>query len=107
MTEPNPGESTLLFVYGTLKKKGRNSRYLENEEFLGTAETGPGYALVDAGIFPCLVKDPQKTNPVHGELYRVSRSQIENLDWHEGSPHFYQRAAIDIVGHEKVEAFFY
>jgi gamma-glutamylcyclotransferase (GGCT)/AIG2-like uncharacterized protein YtfP len=87
-----------LFVYGTLKRGGRNHRLLAGQEFLGEACTRPGYALYHLGGFPGLVRDPENGETVRGELWRVDERLLPRLDAYEGVPDLFVREEIDIEG---------
>jgi len=36
---------TRIFVYGTLKRGGRNHHFMAGQQFVGEARTAPGYTL--------------------------------------------------------------
>ncbi len=74
----------LLFVYGTLKRGGRNHPYLAKERFVGEACTVPGWAMYDVGGYPGLVAAPDSDRSVPGELWDVSDETLVRLDQLEG-----------------------
>lgn len=71
----------LVFVYGTLKRGFGLHLCLSERgaEFLGEAETEPGYTLVSLGFCPGMIRK-EGTPGVRGEVYRVSRSLLWSLD---------------------------
>lgn len=81
----------LVFVYGTLKGGCGNHRVIARHggEFVDTATTGRAFGLRDCG-FPYMV-DPYRAigpgvdaRPVRGEVWRVSRACVADLDRLEG-----------------------
>lgn len=100
--------TTVLFVYGTLKRGGPAHRLLAGQTFLGDAETDPGYRLYDLGRYPGLVKDPTTESSVKGELWAVSDVCLAELDDYESAPTLYVREAVPIRGRsERVETYLY
>jgi gamma-glutamylcyclotransferase (GGCT)/AIG2-like uncharacterized protein YtfP len=91
-------EMVTLFVYGTLMRGGVRHRLLAGQRFLGVGRTRAGYALVDLGPYPALVRRDDEIGSVHGELYEVASSRVSRLDEEEGAPELYQRESIDIEG---------
>ncbi len=84
----------VLFTYGTLLPgEPRHSILVEaGAHRLGPATTDQGYALLDLGPFPALVK--AKTGQVVGELYQIDQATLNYLDRIEGHPHFYRREPV-------------
>lgn len=76
--------STLLFVYGTLKRGCHNHRFIAGQNFLGLAETVPGYRLYDLGGYPGLVARPDAPEGVRGEVWSVDDETLKRLDAFEG-----------------------
>lgn len=76
--------STLLFVYGTLKRGGMNHAFLAGETFVAEARLPPGYRMFDVGGFPGLVPDPAARHSIVGELWAVTASGLSQLDRFEG-----------------------
>lgn len=66
-----------VFVYGTLRD---GSGY--------SAELG-GFRKDDTGRFPTLIPNPDCT--VDGEVHKVTRARLEQLDTYEGVPRLYKR----------------
>jgi gamma-glutamylaminecyclotransferase len=89
--------TTLVFVYGTLKRGYGNNRLLQNAEFLGEAISGEGnYVMQDVG-FPTLwrvVVPPvrhQLMGRVAGEIFRVTSEELAGLDRLEANGRMYTR----------------
>lgn len=76
--------STLLFVYGTLKRGCSNHGQLAGQSFIGIARTPPGYRLYDLGGYPAIVAKPDDTVGVLGEVWSVDDEALEQLDYFEG-----------------------
>jgi gamma-glutamylaminecyclotransferase len=90
--------STLLFVYGTLKRGGMNHAQLASEKFIATAQTQPGYRLYDVGSFPGLVPDATAQHSIAGELWEVSDAGLARLDCFEGvAENLFTREAIPLA----------
>lgn len=60
----------LVFVYGTLKRGGRNHAHLSGQYFLGPARTQPGYTLYQPADYPGMVPVTADRDGVTGELCR-------------------------------------
>jgi len=95
--------TTILFVYGTLKRGQRNHGLMREARFLGEAVTAPQYTLLDLGSFPGMI--PSGNTAVHGELYEVGPELMARLDRHEGVPRFYVREPILLEGGNTVESY--
>jgi len=76
--------STLLFVYGTLKRGGCNHHHLAGQTFIGQARTRPGFTLYDLGGYPGIVADSADTHGVIGEVWSVVPAALAALDVFEG-----------------------
>ena len=83
-----------IFVYGTLREGERNHWLLKDTNFKGTYETEPEYELRNFGPFPGMM--PWGDTSVQGEVYEVSDDLLEDLDYHEGHPSFYNRTKIKL-----------
>lgn len=69
---------------------------LDGARFIRTAQTAPGFALLDLGEYPALVAR-DGCGPVHGELFDIRQTPpafFETLDAYEDVPTLYRRAAI-------------
>lgn len=97
----------VLFLYGSLKLGGENHRLVADQAYLGPAATEPRYRIVSLGRYPGLVEDAANGLAVRGELWRVSRCCLLELDDFEGGEGGWVRRTVAVVGHEGVEAYFY
>ena len=89
---------TRVFVYGTLKRGGRNHRYLADQQFLGEARTVPGFTLYSLGDYPGMVRSSRIDHDVTGEVWAVSADCLAGLDELEGvNEGLYERVAISLL----------
>lgn len=102
--------SSLLFVYGTLKRGCSNHAHLAGQRFVGTARTHPGYSLFDLGGYPGIAPAPASREGVSGEVWSVDSDALARLDAFEGvAEGLYHRARISLqapFAAEFVEAYF-
>jgi gamma-glutamylcyclotransferase (GGCT)/AIG2-like uncharacterized protein YtfP len=84
MNPPDPDDTAVVFVYGTLKRGGSNHPYLAGQRFLGPARTTAGFTLFSLGGFPGLVADATDHDGVTGELWAVDAACLNRLDILEG-----------------------
>lgn len=84
-----------LFVYGTLQRGCENHPLLAGARFLGPARTEPGFALVDLGPYPGMIR--RGSASVAGELYRVTPAVLDALDRFEGHPLLFRRARVPLA----------
>lgn len=87
----------LVFVYGTLKRGGRNHRLLAGAEFVGPARTEPRYRLIDCGPYPALIEYAAEPLEVIGELYRIAPSLLPTLDELEDEGVLYRRIVVEVT----------
>ncbi|HVS51585.1 MAG TPA: gamma-glutamylcyclotransferase family protein [Opitutaceae bacterium] len=103
--------STLVFVYGTLKRGGANHRQLAAQKFVGVARTAPGFRLFDLGAYPGMAAQSDDRDGVTGEVWSVDAACLARLDEFEGVPEgLYRRAAIALLppfADRNVETYFY
>lgn len=83
-----------LWVYGTLKRGRSNHGYLEGCEYLGEYFTDKNFSLIVSGL-PFLVR--RKGSGVKGELYKINKDVLAQIDRLEGHPSFYKREIINIT----------
>ena len=83
--------TSLVFVYGTLKKGFGNHQLLEQSDFLARAFI-TRTKLLNLGAFPAVIVGGRKE--VEGELYEVNSKTLERLDRLEGHPSFYERRKV-------------
>ena len=99
---------TILFVYGTLKRGGKNVGLMRGQQYLCDAVTAPKYRIYDLGAHPALVMDLAQGMSVHGELWEVSGSALAKLDEFEEVPTWFNREPIEVLNYpDPVEAYFY
>ena len=102
---------TRVFVYGTLKRDGRNHRFLAGQQFLGEACTPPGFTLYSLGKYPGMVRALDDTAGVTGELWSVDDTGLEQLDELEGvAEGLYERVTVRLAppfADEPVETYLY
>ena len=95
-----PGETTRLFVYGTLRRGAPMHALLEGEARLVGPARFAG-RLYDLGAYPGVV-DGSRRDVVHGELYDLlpeRRNQLlDALDRYEGRA--FERAVRTVTGPE-------
>ena len=96
---------SILFVYGTLKRGGRNAFRVADQEFLGEVTTAPRYRVFDLGEHPGLVH-ADAGFAVHGELYAVDSRCLAELDAFEDVPNWFVRELIEVPGYEQVWAYY-
>ncbi len=75
--------TTLVFVYGSLKRGFALHSLLAAQRFAGRAVTSPLYRMFDLGDYPGMV-DWQPGNSIEGELYGVTEQCLRVLDDAEG-----------------------
>ncbi len=76
--------STLLFVYGTLKRGCVNHHHLAGQQLVGPARTQPGYRLYDLGGFPGIMVKETDREGVTGEVWVIDATSLGRLDEFEG-----------------------
>jgi gamma-glutamylcyclotransferase (GGCT)/AIG2-like uncharacterized protein YtfP len=99
-----PMDPELLFVYGSLMRGESNYAMLSGATFVSPACSVGSYTLVDRGFSPGLLAGGDTV--VSGELYQVTRQQIERLDVFEEHPHVYRRAPISLIDGRTAHAYF-
>jgi len=82
----------LVFVYGTLMRGERNHRYLASSIYRGRWRTPPVYNLHSLTSYP--VACPDGRQRLSGEVYRISRQTLCQLDGLEEYPLVYSRKLI-------------
>jgi len=99
----DPVDPVELFVYGTLLRGERNHGYLDGCAFLGETATAPGFALVDLGGHPGMIK--AAGGCVAGELYRVGGEALRAIDQLEQHPDVYWRTEVRLVDRRGVQTY--
>jgi gamma-glutamylaminecyclotransferase len=100
-------ETTILFVYGTLKRGFENHPIVEESRFIGTARSVQPMAMW--GIEFPYVSDKLPLYPIFGEVYEVSEAVLRLTDALEDHPRLYQRSVRDfsLVGGNVIAAWIY
>jgi len=102
---------SLIFVYGTLKRGCRNHSFLSGQEFIGIAQTGPGFRLFSLGEHPGMVPDPKDARGVVGEVWSVDEACLARLDVLEGlAENIYERKPVILrppFAAQTVETYFF
>ena len=99
--------TTRLFLYGSLKRGRCNHGLVAGQEYLGDAVSAPSYRIIDLGRYPGLIGCARGGLRVRGELWRVDRDKLAELDGFEESEGLWKRGPIAVAGHEGVEAYFW
>ena len=84
-----------IFVYGTLRSGGGNSRLLRESELVSIAKTDGKYALYVEGI-PYAVKK-EEVSRIIGEVWSVNSDTLQSIDLLEGHPNWYVRELINVI----------
>jgi len=80
-------ETTLIFVYGSLKRGYQNESFLYEAKSLGKAKTLHKYPLIinKSEYYPYLIDKKGFGYEIIGELYRIKKEFLFELDRFEGS----------------------
>ena len=86
-----------VFVYGSLKMGFGNHHVIEEQTYLGDAvlSRDAGLRMVSLGAFPALIPS-EAAQDIKGELYEVNDGGLQQLDWLEGYPDFYNRKEVTV-----------
>lgn len=86
-----------VFVYGTLKRGGRLSRYMYRTNFI-CEDILEDFDMYTNGYFPMIVEG---SGVVYGEVYEIDKAEIPRLDRVESEGLIYRRTTvITKAGHE-------
>jgi len=87
-----------VFVYGSLKKDFKFHYLLENRSiFIGNAKTIEKYSLFRYKNFDFPYMNSIPSSVIHGELYKIDKKTLKDLDLLEGYPIFYNRKQIQVI----------
>lgn len=108
-------ETSLIFVYGTLKKGQSRASFLNDSPYLGEAKTLPLYHLYSVNeMYPALVEATQSNVcltglEVEGEIYEITQYVLGRLDVVEGVGFgLYKRRPIELIeDYGEVESYFW
>ena len=102
---------TLIFAYGTLMRGECRHWLLEDQRFMGEAQTLPRYRLFNCGAFPAVVEVSAGGKSILGEVWSVDNARLQALDDEEGTAdQLYNRALIQLAApfaDEAVEGYLY
>lgn len=90
--------STLVFVYGTLKRGGENHGWIAPQQFVAEARTAPLFRLYDLGGYPGMVRVEDGLS-IQGEVWRVDDAgliKLDELEDTEGGE--YERVRVPLEG---------
>ncbi len=96
-----------IFIYGSLRQNEKNHFMLTRGAggtFVRKVRTASSFKLLHLGSYPGMVRGSTR---VKGELWRVNRLKLAELDAFEGHPHFFRRSTIALEHGESVEAYLY
>ena len=100
--------TTLLFVYGTLKRGLSNHHFLAGQRFVGEAKTQPIYRIHHLGWHPGMVEMGEGGLEVEGEIFEVDEASLSRMDAFEEVPEHFVRRTVRLQGElEGVDAYFY
>lgn len=82
-----------VFVYGSLKQGRGNHSALAGADLLGRCVLRGPYRMLDLHYYPGLVmtSNTKEESLILGEVYRISKGQLDTLDMIEGHPDYYCR----------------
>ncbi len=96
----NRDETTLVFIYGSLKKGFCNHHMMKKAKYKCTAKTKKRYGMFQESNanYPYLIKQSNSHyHHIQGELYEVNcLTTLKQLDIFEDAPDYYQREAVDV-----------
>lgn len=98
--------SSLIFVYGSLKRNGWLHHYIQNQIFIGEAETEPKYRLYSLGAYPGMVEDENGIG-ILGEVWEVSKDILSTLDRVEGRAYIRKSVFLKTLPEKNVETYIY
>lgn len=102
--------TTLVAVYGTLRKGQGNSYLLREAKFIGDNVLDGEYRMVHLGGFPGVLPTHKTPTPIQVEVYEVTPEQAHGLDRLEGyrgvgENNFYDKQLVTLV--DGTEAYIY
>jgi len=86
---------TTVGVYGTLKQGRGNHGLLSHVDKHSDAWLEGKHRLYENGI-PYVVEDNTGDYNIKLEIYKIDEATLQNLDWLEGHPEFYERKEKEI-----------
>lgn len=87
----------VVLVYGTLMTgEPLNGLLAESELVNADARTKDAFGMFSLGAFPAATRHPEMA-PIVGETYRVTLTQLRDLDRVEGHPEYYVRQLVQLA----------
>lgn len=90
--------TSIIFVYGTLKTGYGNHRLLLDSNYMGEGKI-IGYDLYDLGSFPGIIGG---TGEVLGEIYEIDQYTLKKVDMLEAEGFLYSRVPVEVFQNEKI-----
>ena len=94
-----------VFLYGSLMRGEPAEWRMAGCEFVEEAETTAGFALLDLGDYPGMIRGGPGT--VTGEVWEVPPQALPGLDEYEDHPVLYLRQEIVLANGSRVQAWLY
>ncbi len=88
-------KTTLVFVYGTLRRGFCNHHLVRGSAFVGQGETVGRLVMHVAGQIP-FAHDAEAAYPIVGEVYAVDGLTLATLDHLEDHPRWYVRTPVEV-----------
>ncbi len=95
-SKKNVPDSTLIAVYGTLKRGGGNNRLLTTSKFIGSGRTTNKYPMVSTGI-PFVFDRAGEGHNIVVEIFSVGKHSLPAIDRLENHPEWYERRPTSIT----------
>jgi gamma-glutamylcyclotransferase (GGCT)/AIG2-like uncharacterized protein YtfP len=92
-----------LFVYGSLLGGEPAHHLLEGAPLLAPTATTTGFALVDFGDWPGMLREGG--GRVRGELYAIPEALVPTLDRYEDHPQVFVRQQIELADGSRAETY--
>ena len=93
-------ETTLVFIYGSLKKGFCNHHMMNKAKYKCKAKTSKRYGMFQEtnANYPYLIKQSNSCyHHIQGEVYEIDCSTtLKQLDIFEDAPEYYKRETVDI-----------
>ena len=80
---PKAEKKVRIFVYGTLRKRGLASHFLEKFPLVFPNATLKGFSLYDGGWYPFAVPASESC-AIRGDVFEIPESILPQLDEYEG-----------------------
>lgn len=94
-----------VFLYGSLMRNGYAEWRMAECSWVAAAETADGFALVDLGDYPGMVR--AEGGRVLGEIWEAPEHALPALDAYEDHPDLYLRQEIELSDGSQAQAWLY